>query len=146
MAESKLDISQMQIDYKDACRAATTANISNILTGAPDILDGFNLSAGDRVLAKDQTTQSENGIYKVVSVGTGSNGVWERDLDFDEDTDPSQGIVVPVIKGTSQTKTLWMLMTPDPIVVGTTALDFQQLTSAQSDDLHWRRPFMVMGG
>ena len=56
------------LDIKDSVRAATTANItiSSALNNG-DTLDGVSLSTNDRVLVKDQSTASENGIYIVGS-------------------------------------------------------------------------------
>ena len=70
-------------DWKEPVRAATTANIANVLTGAPNILDGITLVVGERVLVKDQSTGGQNGIYTVTTVGTGANGVWARSTDMD---------------------------------------------------------------
>lgn len=47
---------------KRSVKAATTANIT---LNAPQTVDGIALIAGDRVLVKDQTTASQNGIYVV---------------------------------------------------------------------------------
>lgn len=44
MSVTKLRINQTQIDFKDAVVAATTAAITTILTGAPDIVDGVSRS------------------------------------------------------------------------------------------------------
>lgn len=59
---------------KEAVRVATTANIT--LSGLQTI-DGISLSAGQRVLVKDQTSAPQNGIYVVAS------GAWSRSTDFD---------------------------------------------------------------
>jgi hypothetical protein len=67
---------------RKACRQATTADISNLATGAPNFVDGFAVFTNQRVLVKEQTDGSENGVYIVDSVGTGSNGQWSRVPDF----------------------------------------------------------------
>ena len=56
------------LDVKDSCVAATTANIT-IATALNngDTLDGVTLSTNDRVLVKDQSTATQNGIYIVGS-------------------------------------------------------------------------------
>ena len=56
------------LDVKDSCVAATTANIT-IATALNngDTLDGVTLADGNRVLVKDQSTASQNGIYVVGS-------------------------------------------------------------------------------
>jgi|TARA_A100001518_G_C1223886_1_gene70108 hypothetical protein len=56
------------LDVKDSCVAATTANITiSTALNNGDTLDGVTLSTNDRVLVKDQSTASENGIYVVGS-------------------------------------------------------------------------------
>src|SRR5262249_22227359 len=60
---------------KAASQVATTANLA-ALSGLV-VIDGYTLLANDRVLVKDQTTQSQNGIYVAAS------GAWARALDMD---------------------------------------------------------------
>lgn len=101
---------------------ATTANIT--LSGTQTI-DGVALVAGDRVLVKDQTTGSENGIYLV------TGGTWSRSTDFDDtpDGEVSDGNLIPVLSGNTYANTLWVLVTSDPIDIGTTALEFTLFSS-----------------
>lgn len=109
------------LDVKQSVRAATTANIT--LSGLQNI-DGVNVATGDRVLVKNQTTGSQNGIY-VVAVGA-----WARAPDANADQDVTSGMYTFVSQGTLAGKTGWVLTTPDPIVVGTTALVFEQFSAA----------------
>ena len=56
------------LDVKDSCKAATTGNITiSTALNNGDTLDGVTLSTNDRVLVKDQSTASQNGIYVVGS-------------------------------------------------------------------------------
>ena len=56
------------LDVKDSVKAATTANITiSTALNNGDTLDGVTLANGDRVLVKNQSTQSQNGIYVVGS-------------------------------------------------------------------------------
>ena len=56
------------LDVKDSCVAATTGNITiSTALNDGDTLDGVTLSTNDRVLVKDQSTASQNGIYIVGS-------------------------------------------------------------------------------
>ena len=56
------------LDVKDSCVAATTGNITiSTALNNGDVIDGQTLSTNDRVLVKDQSTASENGIYVVGS-------------------------------------------------------------------------------
>jgi hypothetical protein len=97
--------------------AATTANI--VLTGEQTI-DGVACLTGDRVLVKDQTTASENGIYDV------DTGTWSRSLDFDGYYDALQGTIVLVNEGTTYAGTCWGVSTSGAITIGTTSIAFSQ--------------------
>ena len=99
---------------KGAVARATTGNIA--LTGTVSV-DGANAANGVRVLVKDQTTKSENGIY-VVNTG----GAWARSLDADggSELDFAQ---VAVGAGTVNAGTTWF--NPNQITIGTTAYDWQ---------------------
>jgi len=79
---------------KEAVKIATTENIT--LSGLQTI-DGILTVAGDRVLVKNQTTQSQNGIY------TAATGAWVRADDFDSltPTDEINGALVAVQEGTA---------------------------------------------
>lgn len=70
-----VDMAVQGLDPKHSVRAASTGNIAT-LSGTMTI-DGVALVAGDRVLVKDQTTASQNGVY-VVSAST-----WTRAADAD---------------------------------------------------------------
>jgi hypothetical protein len=111
---------------REAVRAATTADIT--LSGSQTI-DGVTLVDGDRVLVKDQTDASENGIYIYNSGGT-----WTRATDFDEATpeEISQGSQVFVEEGTINGKTGWSLASPEPYTIGTTPLIFIQYAGANT--------------
>ena len=67
-SKSYVDGVSQGLDVKDSCVAATTANITiSTALNNGDTLDGVSLSTNDRVLVKDQSTASENGIYIVGS-------------------------------------------------------------------------------
>lgn len=110
--------------FKTAVRAATTAAIASLAGGAPNSIDGVTLVANDRVLVKDQSTGSQNGIYVVTTLGTGANGTWTRAGDADTNAEVLSGIIVPVTEGTANVDKLFMLTTNNPIVLNTTALTF----------------------
>jgi len=112
------------LDVKQSCRVATTANLSlatDLENG--DTVDGVTLATGDRVLVKNQTTGSQNGIYVVPVSGAAS-----RSLDFDEDLEVTANAFTFVSEGTANADTGWSLITNDPIVVGTTSLSFTQFS------------------
>lgn len=101
---------------KVPCRVATTANIT--LSGEQTI-DGVAVVANDRVLVKNQTTPSQNGIYFC------STSTWQRTPDFDGTRDVTQGTIIKVNSGASGMG-FWYLSTTGTIVVGTTSLSFVQ--------------------
>lgn len=107
-------------DAKASVRVATTASIA--LNGLPTV-DGVVLAAGDRVLVKNQATGSQNGLY-VAAVGA-----WARSADADENAEVTPALTVSVETGTTQADTVWQLITDAPIVIGTTALVFQDITN-----------------
>lgn len=102
-------------------RAATTANIT--LSGLQTI-DGVSLSVGDRVLVKNQTTGSQNGIYVV------SAGAWTRATDADTSAEVVSGLFLWVLEGTVNGDNAFVLTTNNPITLGTTSLTFQQFNGA----------------
>jgi phage-related tail fiber protein len=107
------------LDFKASVRAATTANIT--LSG-PQTIDGVALIAGDRVLVKDQTTPSQNGLYLVAA------GAWTRTADADNSPagEVSSGLYTFIEEGTTYADSGWVLASNNPITIGTTALAFQQ--------------------
>lgn len=104
---------------KAPCKAATTANIT--LSGEQTI-DGVSCVTSDRVLVKNQTTGSENGIYVV------DTGAWTRDLDCDGTNDLRSGTLVRVNQGSSNAGGWFQLSTSDPITIGTTSLTWSRET------------------
>ncbi len=113
------------IDYKQAVRVITVANVM-LSGGAPATVDGVNLVADDRVLVAGQNTGSQNGLYYVQTVGAGDNGTWVRTTDGNADGEIEAGMIVMVTEGTVYKDTQWKLTTNNPIVIGQTALTFEQ--------------------
>lgn len=108
-----------KLDNKQSVRVATTDNIvrSGLLT-----IDGILLSAGDRVLVKNQIASKDNGLY-IAAVGA-----WPRALDADSNAEVTSALLVSVEQGTAQADTRWQLVTDGAIVLGTTTLTFQNVT------------------
>lgn len=105
------------LDFKSSVRVATTANIT---LENEQTIDGVSVVAGDRVLVKDQSSGSQNGIYIVVD-----GGAWTRATDADENTEVSAGMYTYVESGTANSGKAYVLSTTGAIVLGTTALTFQ---------------------
>lgn len=105
------------LDPKASCRVATTANIT--LSGLQTI-DGVTLVANNRVLVKNQTTTSQNGIYLAAS------GAWSRSLDADT-ADELNDAFVFIREGTVNTNTGWVV-TSDIVTLGTDPVTWAQFS------------------
>ncbi|WLG69328.1 phage tail protein [Pseudomonas brassicacearum] len=117
--ERRIQEELYKLDNKQSVRVATTANIA--LTGLQTI-DGVSLLAGDRVLVKNQTASKDNGIYVV---GTAA---WQRAPDADSSAEVTSAMILSVEQGATLADTRWQLVTDGTIVLGTTALAFQNIT------------------
>ena len=105
--------------------AATTANIdltADLQNG--DTLDGVTLVTGDRVLVKDQTDATENGLYLVVASGTAS-----RDPEHDTIAELSGGMVV-VNQGTANDNKIFLCTTDSDATIGVSNITYTQVTPA----------------
>ena len=80
-----------------------------------DVIDGVTLATDDRILIKNQTTASENGIYTV-----NASGAPTRATDFDTNDEVISESFTAVEEGDTQRDTVWHLITNNPITVGTT--------------------------
>ena len=114
-------------DYKDSVKAATVgANIN--LAAAPNTLDGVSLSVGDRILVKDQTPNTLNGIYRITTLGTGSNGLWTRTGDFNDWRTITSGALTFVEQGAISGNIFYYIPGGEPnVTVGSTAITFANL-------------------
>lgn len=125
-ATDAVTLQQMQafvrgLDWKESVRAASTGNLNLSSPGAS--IDGVSMSSGDRFLAKDQSTGSQNGIY----VWNGAAAAATRANDADTSAKVTSGLATTVTEGTANGDKLFVLTTNDPIVLNTTALVFSQL-------------------
>ena len=105
-----VDAARSGLDIKNSVKAATTANIT--LSGT-QVIDGVTLSVGDRVLVKDQTNQTQNGIYVVAS------GSWSRAADADQPAELNPGTFVFVEQGTVNDNTGFVVVSDSVLTIGT---------------------------
>lgn len=109
------------LDVKASVRVATTENSD--LSGL-DTIDGVTVTSGDRILVKNQTTASENGVYLAAA------GSWSRATDCDVSAEVTSGLFTFVSEGSVNADSAWVLTTNDPITVGSTSLAFTQFSGA----------------
>ena len=105
--------------------AATTANIdltADLQNG--DTLDGVTLVTGDRVLVKDQTDATANGLYLVVASGTAS-----RDPQFDTIAELS-GQMIVVNQGTVNDNKIFLCTTDSDATIGVSNITYTVITPA----------------
>jgi hypothetical protein len=109
------------LDPKQSVRAATTGPIT--LSGVQTI-DGVALSVGNRVLVKDQTNNTLNGIYVVAS------GAWSRSSDMDEPSELTAGLFFFVEEGLDYADSGWVKTSDSVGTVGTDPITFVQFSGA----------------
>ena len=150
------------IHAHEAVKAATTSNLSATYTaGTSDAsgglgigailtasangaisIDSYSASANDRILVKNQTTQTQNGVYKVTTVGDGGTA-WVLTRAEDANNSPAgelnQGDFVFVLNGTVNTN-MGFVMTAvgtstnptGAIKIGTDNVTYTQFTGASA--------------
>lgn len=108
------------LDVKTSVVAATTANIT---LSAVQTIDGISVIAGERVLVKNQTTTSQNGVYVVAA------GAWSRATDMNT-FDKLVSAFLFVEKGTTQADTGWVCTVDPGGTLETTAVAFAQFSAS----------------
>ena len=120
-SKSYVDGVAQGLDVKQSVQAATTANIT--LSGTQTI-DGVSVSADERVLVKNQSTGSQNGLYLCKA------GSWVRTDDLAAGADAA-GAFVFVEAGTANGDKGFVCTTDKgSAVVGTNSLAFSQFSSS----------------
>ena len=119
-----VDASAQGVHWKESAIAASTANVD--LSSAPSSIDGVTLSADDRVLIKDQSDASENGIYVFASAGAG--------MSRSDDANTAaklEGAAVFIRQGSTHADQ-GFIVTTDNINLGTTDIVITQFTGLAS--------------
>ena len=111
------------------------ATLTNAGALAAFTIDGYSASLGDRILIKNQTTGLQNGVYTVTTVGSGAVAwILTRATDFNTVGTGTgyleSGAYFFVSSGTANASSSWVMTTPSPIVIGTTALTFTQFSAS----------------
>ena len=139
--KSYVDAVANGLDVKKSVRVATTGNLAGsynngngTITASSNgaiSIDGVSLSVDDRVLVKDQTSQVENGFYKVTTVGSGSAAfVLTRTPDGDEADELTGGAFTFVEEGTANADNGYVASHNGTPTVGTTNITFEQFSGA----------------
>lgn len=105
------------LSWHGAARVASTGNVTVASPGAA--IDGITLATGNRVLLKNQTTGTENGIYTF----NGASSPLTRASDGVQGT-LNGGAAFYVDEGSVNADTAWTVSTDDTITIGTTAIVF----------------------
>lgn len=125
--KSYVDDAVAGLRTRTIAEVATTANV-NLSNGleAGDTIDGVTLVAGDRVLVKDQSTATENGLYLAVSSGAAS-----RDPEHDTIAELSGGMVV-VNQGSTNDNKIFLCTTDSDGSLGSTNITYTQVTPSNT--------------
>ena len=133
------------LDTKPSCKLATTANLTATysngtagvgatLTASANgalVLDTQAGNVNDRILVKDQTTRTENGIYTVTTTGDISNPfVLTRSTPEDQPAELSGGAFVFVEEGSLNANNGYTFTHTGAPTFGTTNLDVSQFSGA----------------
>ena len=121
-----VDAQLQGLEVKNSVRVATTANgtLASAFANGQTV-DGVTLATDDRILLKNQSTGSENGIYTV-----NASGAPTRAFDFDADSEVTGGTFFFVEEGTVNADNGFVLTNDGSITVGSTALTFTQFSGA----------------
>ena len=109
------------------CASTANVNISNALE-AGDTIDGVTLVSGDRVLLKDQSTATENGLY--LAVGSGA-GAASRDPEHDTIAELSGGMIT-VNQGSANDNKIFLCTTDSSGSIGSTNITYTQVTPSNT--------------
>jgi hypothetical protein len=117
-----VDMTAQGYAIKAECQVATLVNIS--LSGLQTI-DGYTTLAGDRVLIKNQTNQTQNGIY------VAATGAWSRSTDANTYASLVSAFTF-IQNGATQQNSGWACTIPTSGTLGVTNITWSQLASASA--------------
>ena len=116
------------LDIRTKVKVASTANV-NISTGLVNgaTIDGITLVTGNRVLLKNQSTASQNGVYVVVASGAASRAT---DFNVVSSSEVVYGALFFVDSGTTNNGKAFNLTTTGTITLGSTGLTFAEFAGS----------------
>ena len=127
--KSYVDQAVAGLRTRTIAECASTANV-NLANGleAGDAIDGVTLVAGDRVLLKNQSTATENGLYIAVASGAGTAS---RDPEHDTIAELS-GQMIVVNQGSANDNKIFLCTTDSDGSIGSTSITYTQVTPSNS--------------
>jgi hypothetical protein len=138
------------INFHQAVKATTTVNLSTVYNNgtnglgatltadtnrAMTTIDGISIVVGDRVLVKDQTNATQNGIYTLTTLGSGSTPyVLTRATDTDNNPsgELATGDFCFVTSGTVNGSKGFLVSTTGTITIGTTNINYTQFNASEA--------------
>ena len=105
-------------DSSTSYTAAAVATTTNISLSGLQTIDGYTLSTSDRVLVKDQTDKTANGIYLAAA------GAWSRASDLDASSEFVSYKKIAITNGTLYGNSIWFVKPNDSFVLGTSNLEW----------------------
>lgn len=127
--KSYVDSALAGLSWKQACRVATTANgtLSTAFANGQTV-DGVTLATGNRILIKNQSSASENGIYTV-----NASGAPTRATDADSGSELVNAAVY-ISEGTANADKQYVCTTNATITLGSTSITFTEFSSGSYTD------------
>lgn len=123
-------ISGLGFVTRRSVKVASTANVNLAANLNSTVIDGVTVTSGDRVLLKNQSTASQNGIYVI---GSGA-GATVRATDYESGGAASTQITVQ--QGTTQADTAWICTNDTGTdVIGTDNLSYTQFGGFSANQL-----------
>lgn len=126
VTKQQLDSVSAGLVPKPSMKALMTTNV-NVANPGTAVFDGVTFTAGngERLFLAGQTAQAENGPW----IFNGSGAALTRPADFDSNAEIVSGASFFIDQGSSNSDSVWTLVSSGPYVLGTTALVFTQTNS-----------------
>jgi hypothetical protein len=111
------------------------ATLTKASNGAIGTIDGASVSVGNRILVRAQTDSTQNGIYTITAVGSGS-APWQITRATDADNNPSGELATGdfcfVTGGSTNAAKGFILSTTGTITIGTTNIAYSQFNASEA--------------
>jgi len=122
-----VDSTDQGLDIKESCLVAAESNINLSSSTDPNPIDDVTITDGSRVLLKEQSDATENGIY-VASTSTDPT-TWSRSSDADESSEVTNGFFTFIEQGLENSSIGFVLIGNNPSI-GTDPINFSPFSDA----------------